>query len=151
MKTSNELAQRFALRRELNLGTRYCHERVTFVVTSAAGDIADVATYTQAIAVIESWLDTVNAARAFLASMLAPSPPQHPVKASLSSRKTRSILALACPCPQCTHTDAEGVFYCRAGREHLAYAQSVLIASGDLLIVEDALRRHRYDVLRRAA
>lgn len=151
MKTSSELTQRFALRRELDLGTRYCHERVTFVVTSAAGDIADVATYTEASAVIESWLDTVSAARAFLANMLVPSPPHPPAKASFPSRTSRTVLGLPCPCPQCSHADADGVYYCRAGREHLAFAQSVLIASGDLLAVEDALRRHRYDIFRRAA
>jgi hypothetical protein len=99
-----------------------CYERVTFVVTSAASDIADVETYTQASAVIESWLDTVSAARAFLASMLAPSPPPPPATATTTARKPRNVLALGCPCPQCSQVDADGVSYCRAGREHLAYA-----------------------------
>lgn len=53
-----------------------------------------------------------------------------------------------CACPQCVVApDANGTYYCRAGKEWLAYHNGLLIAAGDFLPTEDALRNHRYALL----
>lgn len=69
--------------------------------------------------------------------------------ATRTTKKARQT----CQCPLCNPTtDANGVYYCRAGVaiEFLAYYQGGLIAVGTKRECEDKLNAHRHEIARRA-
>lgn len=69
-----------------------------------------------------------------------------------NTKPAKRIKKAACICPQCsTGTSANGMYYCIASREFVAYSNNILVASGNQLSVQEILSTHRYQILSRAA